>query len=79
MQFSLNEKQVQRFERWRDEIITPEVAEAIVEESCCVGSPFTFTFRDTGIGYSVYVSCNGSLIGKHTLRLTLDDDGEFFD
>ena len=75
MQFSLNKKQMQRFKEWRKEIITPAMAEATVEERCSVASPFTFEFRDIGTETTVYVHFGS----KHTLDLSQDDDGEFFE
>lgn len=72
MVFRLNEKQVKRLERWKERVITPEIAEAMLEETCCIQSPITFSFRDAGITTIVKAR-----MGKHELDLTLDDDGEF--
>ena len=74
MVFRLNEKQVQRLEEWKKRVITPEIEDAIFEETCCIESPITFEFRDAGI-----TTITKARMGKEVLDLTLDDDGLFPD
>lgn len=75
MNFTVSEKQMERFRRWvRWLAETHDVGHDTTEEQCVVSPPWVWTFQDMGITTMTKVAAYG-----HTLDLTLDDDGDFIE
>ena len=73
--FKVCRKQMDRFNAWVKELNPP----CPYDEDCAGMSFFEWHFRQSGLGDTVYVTCDGEKtpFGRASIDLTLDDDGEF--